>query len=91
MFRKLAAQLTTKTTDGRRLLFDRHPLELAALLESAFARGRGLPPPSPPASPPSEEPLGHPNHRSGVDSAFGGPFLDQSDVAKLQGREPSIP
>ena len=67
MFRQLATVLTNATTDGRKALFDTHPVELAQLLESAFEDGRDLVPAD---SPPTEAPLGHPDNRSDVD-----PFL----------------
>jgi hypothetical protein len=69
MFRQLAKQLTNTTTDGRQLLFDTHPLELARILEIAFEAGRDLPPEG---SPPGQEPLGHPLHRSDLDPFISG-------------------
>jgi transcriptional regulator with XRE-family HTH domain len=77
MFRQLAFRLSnpasTPPDAGRDAVLDKHPLELAALLEAAYELGRDLKPepasdPGSPADTPTtrQEPLGHPNHRSDV-------------------------
>lgn len=65
MFRQLASQIT----NGRQVLFDMHPLDLARMLDNSFELRRDLPP-DPPQIPPAQEPLGHPNHRSEVDAVL---------------------
>lgn len=65
MFRKFASDFSDINL-GRETIFNKHPLDLASMLEQTFADGRDLPA-DVPASPPTQEPLGHPNHRSDVD------------------------
>ncbi len=75
MFRQLAFRLSnpasTPPDAGRGAVLDKHPLELAALLEAAYELGRDLKPESLPILPGDtpttrQESLGHPNHRSDV-------------------------
>ncbi len=94
MFRQLAFRLNSPTSnppvDGREAVLDKHPLELAALLEAAYEQGRDLNP-EPPLTPGSptedQEALGHPNHRSDVKPIVQPAFLNPFGATTVENRD----
>lgn len=97
MFRQLAFALKPNGTDRRQLVFEHHPLELAAVLEAAFEQGRDLPPDSEPAAlvTKDQESLGHPNHRSdvatiGIDGINLSPDLKEALARRPRNRWPHL-